>query len=193
MSSIQAVVSEIKRVLDCDADPINIEQALINTGVPKDQLLSGIRIPGVWDPFEAGCRAILGQQISVKAAINLTTQLSKELNEPEQGNTLFPSPKAVAESPLAFLKIPQKRRECLRAFAQFNVSNSNPNQLDDWLSIKGIGPWTVAYAKMRGQSNPDIWLDTDLIIKKQIQRYSLNSAAAAAWRSYLTFQLWSMA
>lgn len=199
--SIQTVVFEIKRVLDCDADPVSIEQALINTGVPKESLVSGIRIPGVWDAFEAGCRAILGQQISVKAAINLTTQLCQELGEPLDGQIdgsvqdriLFPTAKAVAESPLAFLKIPQKRRDCLRAFAQFNVLNPNASQLDDWLSIKGIGPWTVAYAKMRGQSNPDIWLNTDLIIKKQIQQFSLNPAAAAAWRSYLTFQLWSMA
>jgi AraC family transcriptional regulator of adaptative response / DNA-3-methyladenine glycosylase II len=64
--------------------------------------------------------------------------------------------------------------------------------IDDWLKIKGIGPWTVAYAKMRGLSSPDIWLSTDLIIKKQLAKTTIDAELARPWRSYLTFQLWSM-
>ncbi len=193
LSAIQNVVAEIRRILDCNTDPIIIDRSLKSTGVPVEKIRQGLRIPGVWDPFEAGCRAILGQQISVKAAINLVTLLCQELGEKWQDRIIFPTAEAIAASSLSFLKMPDKRRDCLRNFAEFNVRHPNPSQLEDWLSIKGIGPWTVAYAKMRGKSNPDIWLDSDLIIKKQIQRYSLDPSAAAAWRSYLTFQLWSMA
>ena len=155
-------------------------------------MVTGLRIPGVWDTFEAGCRAILGQQISVKAAIRLLSQLTKELGSTEGDKVYFPTPNAIANSDLSFLKIPHSRKQTLRLLAQHNV-NSSDTSVDDWLNIKGIGPWTVAYAKMRGQSSPDIWLNTDLIVKKQLEKLKIDPELARPWRSYLTFQLWSMA
>ena len=90
------------------------------------------------------------------------------------------------------MKIPQKRKETLQHLAIHCLSHSAQEDLSQWLSIKGIGPWTVAYAQMRGQSQPDVWLNTDLIIKQQQQQYQLDAQQVAPWRSYLTFQLWSM-
>ncbi|MEP4890953.1 MAG: AlkA N-terminal domain-containing protein [Aliiglaciecola sp.] len=190
LSYFQGVVLQIRRLLDLDCDPQVIDACLQATGLPQDVIASGIRIPGVWSVFEASCRAVLGQQISVKAAVNLVSQLAQELGGRYQQQRLFPTPEAVAESDLSFLKIPEKRRQCLRDLAQFYCQNG---VFDEMQSIKGIGPWTVAYAAMRGQSNPDIWLDSDLIIKKQIQNHLLVPDEAAPWRSYLTFQLWNMA
>ena len=92
-------------MFDINADTDTIKNQLIASGVPKDSILPGLRLPGVWDPFEAGCRAILGQQISVKAAIKLLTLLTKELGETHNGKQYFPTPKAVANSDLSFLKI----------------------------------------------------------------------------------------
>jgi AraC family transcriptional regulator of adaptative response / DNA-3-methyladenine glycosylase II len=157
-------------------------------------MVTGLRIPGVWDKFEAGCRAILGQQISVKAAIRLLSQLTKELGATVGDKVYFPSPEAIANSDLSFLEIPYSRKQTLRLLAQHNVhsSDSSDSLVDDWLSIKGIGPWTVAYAKMRGQSSPDIWLNTDLIVKKQLAKLTIDAELARPWRSYLTLQLWSM-
>ncbi|GAC16519.1 DNA-3-methyladenine glycosylase 2 family protein [Aliiglaciecola lipolytica] len=193
LNHFQGVVYQIRRLLDLDCDPQTINARLSATGLPVDTICAGIRIPGVWSAFEAACRAILGQQISVKAAVNLVSQLAHELGEVHQEYLLFPTPEAIADSDLSFLRIPEKRRQCLQDLAKFQVHNSELTDLNKWLSIKGIGPWTVAYATMRGQSHPDIWLDTDLIIKKQIQQHELQPNEAAPWRSYLTFQLWSMA
>lgn len=192
VSNIKLVTNQIRRMFDLDADPGIISKGLEAAGIAQDNLLSGIRIPGVWHPFEAGCRAILGQQISVKAAINLVTQLTHELGEKEEHKFFFPTAEQIAASDLEFLKIPKSRKATLKAFALFCVNTPESEQLDEWLTIKGIGPWTVAYAKLRGQSDPDIWLDTDLVIKKQLQHHQIRSQAATPWRSYLTFQLWSM-
>lgn len=185
-------LSNIERIFDLNADIQSIIGQLENSGLAKEHLLAGMRLPGVWNTFEAGCRAILGQQISVKAAINLLTLLTRELGEQKQGRFYFPQAKSIAESELSFLKIPQSRKQTLRAFAEYMQDNAAAD-LDEWLNIKGIGPWTVAYAKMRGLSCPDIWLNTDLVIKKQLAKYSVDSELARPWRSYLTFQLWSMA
>ncbi|WP_153810907.1 AlkA N-terminal domain-containing protein [Paraglaciecola arctica] len=191
IEKLMTVLSNIERIFDLNADTKSIRTQLLRCGVPADKMVTGLRIPGVWDTFEAGCRAILGQQISVKAAINLLSLLTKELGETEGDKCYFPSAKAITNSDLAFLKIPNSRKQTLLLFAQHIVSCSAPS-VDDWLNIKGIGPWTVAYAKMRGQSSPDIWLNTDLIIKKQLAKIKIDPELARPWRSYLTFQLWSM-
>lgn len=195
--NLRFVLRNIKRVLDLDTDYSVVKAGLLKTGLRVEQLTPGIRIPGVWCLFEAGCRAVLGQQVSVKAAVNKVAQLTDELGETisaeHQLTRLFPSAEAVAKSDLGFLKMPEARKRALLSLAQYIHEHPEDNNPDNWLDIKGIGPWTVAYAKMRGQSEPDIWLGTDLVIKKQIEQFSLNTDVAAPWRSYLTFQLWDHA
>jgi AraC family transcriptional regulator of adaptative response / DNA-3-methyladenine glycosylase II len=189
---LKGVVQNIRRILDVDADIPVIQSRLISSGISPKQLRQGLRLPGIWNTFEAGCRAILGQQISVSAAIKLVTQLVKALGERHQHGLYFPAPETVAASDLLFLKMPASRRNTLRSLAAFYTQAENHNP-DTWLHLKGIGPWTVAYAKMRGQSQPDIWLDRDLVVKKQLQKMAIDAHIAQPWRSYLSLQLWSMA
>lgn len=206
-SQLRAVVANIRRVLDLDANPELINQSLLHAGLERDQITSGLRLAGVWGTFEAGCRAILGQQISLSAAIKLATQLVETLGElnhqlPDTApnkmpNTqrFFPAPQAVANHSLEFLSMPDARRNALKALAQFCIDHPQCDNLDHWLDIKGIGPWTVQYAKMRGQSNPDVWLESDWVIKKSLAKrndsaQALTPNAAQPWRSYLTLQLW---
>jgi AraC family transcriptional regulator of adaptative response / DNA-3-methyladenine glycosylase II len=191
IEKLTTVLSNIERIFDLNADTKTIHSQLLRCGVPADKMLTGLRLPGVWDTFEAGCRAILGQQISVKAAISLLSLLTKELGETQGDKCYFPTAKAITNSDLGFLKIPNSRKQTLLLFAQ-HMLNCADASIDDWLKIKGIGPWTVAYAKMRGLSSPDIWLSTDLIIKKQLAKTTIDAELARPWRSYLTFQLWSM-
>ena len=189
-SELYWVVNNIRRVLDLDLDIQQVESALSAAGITPLQLCSGIRIPGIWNTFEAGCRAILGQQISVKAAIKLLNTLVKKLDHRQNSELYFPTPAQVSQSDLAFLGMPQKRRQTLIDFAHMMRTPQEPEQ---WLSIKGIGPWTVDYGQLRGQSQPDICLDKDLVIKQQLEQYPITPQAAQPWRSYLTFQLWSLA
>lgn len=193
VTGLRKVLTNIRRILDLDADPTLIEQSLKDAGLPDNLICHGLRLPGVWDPFESGCRAILGQQISVKAAINLLSGLVKHLGKPVAHGMGFPSASDVANSDLAFLGMPARRKACLRAFAEYVAKQNSVDELEGWLSVKGIGPWTVKYSRMRGLSHPDIWLDTDLVVKKQLQHHKVNADSAAPWRSYLTFQLWRLA
>lgn len=218
--NILPVVKNIRRILDLDTDVTLIEQQLAQVGDFK--LLKGLRLPGIWDPFEAGIRAILGQQISVEAARKLVVQVTETYGEPYVGvvdgvdaaqqHHLFPGPQILAKVDFSGLKIPQSRKNTLMAFSQYCVEHPHYDNLDDWLDIKGIGPWTVNYAKMRGLSDTDIWLASDLGVKKaliQLQdkgdeesdtksdiknntKSDFNSDAAKPWRSYLTFQCWNL-
>ncbi|WP_105214311.1 DNA-3-methyladenine glycosylase 2 family protein [Pseudoalteromonas sp. T1lg22] len=184
---LQGVVANIRRVLDLDADTQVINGQLQSAVGEQFALTPGLRLPGMWDPFEAGIRAVLGQQVSVGAARTLTTTLVKELGE--QGR-YFPTAKQMAASELAFFKMPERRREALRDLSAY-VAEHGSADLDAWLAIKGIGPWTVNYAKMRGSSDPDIYLGGDLGVQKALAGFSgIDIERAAPFRTYLTFQLW---
>ncbi|MFT4926517.1 MAG: AraC family transcriptional regulator of adaptative response / DNA-3-methyladenine glycosylase II [Phenylobacterium sp.] len=211
--NILPVVKNIRRMLDLDADVSVIEQQLSQVdGLSSSKLLSGLRLPGIWDPFEAGIRAILGQQISVEAARKLVCQVVECYGESyaQKGDNnnsehfLFPGPSILSKVDFAILKIPQSRKNTLMAFSRYCEEHPHYDNLDDWLTIKGIGPWTVNYAKMRGQSDTDIWLSSDLGVKKALDllaaddadegdgQVDFNSDAAKPWRSYLTFQCWNL-
>ncbi len=205
------VVRHIRRLLDLDADMQQIDQQLAQRF--GERLKAGLRIPGVWSVWEAGIRAILGQQVSVAGArsqLNRLLQLGSEVRAPDinlpapakaassttQTPTSlswrqFPTPAQLAADPLDVIKVPQARRATIQALAALQ-SAAPTTQPDQWLAIKGIGPWTVAYSKMRGLSEPDIWLGGDLGIQKALarQQSGLNEDSLKPWRSYATLQLW---
>lgn len=186
---VHAVITALKGVLDTDADPLMIRQSLMASGYPATDLCEGLRLPTTWNVFESGCRAILGQQVSVKAAVAQLNKVVEALGEQHESGVYFPSPEVIAASDLSFLRMPSRRKEALKTFAGLFVNGATPSH-DDILDIKGIGGWTLDYLKMRGERNPDVYLAGDLIVKKMAQAYSLVPEAAAPWRSYLTLQLW---
>ncbi|WP_136067442.1 AlkA N-terminal domain-containing protein [Modicisalibacter radicis] len=192
LAALKAVVGNIRRVLDLDADTAAIEAHLAQAppGLP---LVEGLRLPGLWSQFEAGIKAILGQQVSVTAARKLAQVLVDTLGESDAaGYRRFPEPAAIAASDLAFLGMPGARRETLRRLAEWHLAHGHDEDARAWLTLKGIGPWTVDYARMRGASHPDIWLGGDLGVKKALGELGgADPAAASPWRSYLTFQLWN--
>ncbi|WP_028767197.1 DNA-3-methyladenine glycosylase 2 family protein [Shewanella fidelis] len=204
------IINEIRRVLDLNANIAQIDKALLELNPISSLMREGLRLPGVWSAFEAGCRAVLGQQVSIVQASKLLNQLvlayGEERTIGDRRVKLFPTPEVIASAELSELKMPNARKKALNALAQF-VSENPDADLSDWLSIKGIGPWTVAYAKMRGQSDPDVLLCGDLVVKKRIlalyAEQGLNNEnytditdslakQIAPWGSYLTFQLWNL-
>ena len=203
LSLTYRIIENIKALLDLNADPILIKQSLLEAGFAESDLTEGLRLPSAWDVFESGCRAIVGQQVSVKAAIGQVTLLVKHLGQIDEDvkKTLtgfgsetdehycFPSPELVASSELDFLRMPNARKDALRQFASLFIGSSEPSH-NAILDIKGVGPWTLNYLQMRGMRDPDIYLEGDLIVRKMAEQYPINPEKAAPWRSYLTLQLW---
>lgn len=187
------VSQKIRQVFDLNANVALIEGQLKNAGFPQHNIISGLRLPGCWSAFEAGVRAILGQQVSVKAAINMLNTLVDELGDSkDEDEKWFPTPQQLAKSDLSFLKMPAARKASLIALAEYCANNPEAD-IASWIDIKGIGPWTIEYAQMRGEENPDIWLDSDLGIKKALDIFpNIDADKAKPWRSYLTMQMWGM-
>jgi AraC family transcriptional regulator, regulatory protein of adaptative response / DNA-3-methyladenine glycosylase II len=68
------------------------------------------------------------------------------------------------------------------------------------LAIPGVGPWTVAYVELRALGDPDVFLATDLGVRRALERRGLpgdpRSATTVAepwrpWRSYALLHLWT--
>ncbi|HVL01657.1 MAG TPA: Ada metal-binding domain-containing protein [Dongiaceae bacterium] len=204
LQHLAGAVQTIRRVLDLDADIALIESSIAavfsvsqlsnkgpsNSGLPN----SGLRLPGIWDPFEAGVRAILGQQVSVAAARNLVQQVVQAFH-PGDVDSLhyFPQPEQLAQSDLDFLRMPGARKATLRAFAERAALQRIGDDPAALQGIKGVGPWTIDYIRMRGLSDPDVFLAKDLGVMKALAQceHRIDPDAAAPWRSYLTFHLWN--
>ncbi|WOT06377.1 Ada metal-binding domain-containing protein [Shewanella youngdeokensis] len=208
------IINNIKRVLDLNANMQAVEQVLLSLAPLQNHIITGLRLPGTWSTFEAGCRAVLGQQVSIVQATKLLNQLVLAYGEPRtiagKRVLLFPHPTVVAQASLSELKMPGARKLALNALGAFVANNPNAD-LAKWLSIKGIGPWTVSYAQMRGARQPDVLLCGDLVVKKRVIKLYQNTDASKAelaidysaltkeiadtvspWGSYLTFQLWNL-
>ncbi len=193
---LEPVCANIRRILDLDADSQAIDRCVQNVLGNDFPFLPGTRLPGIWNVFEAGIRAILGQQISVKAAHTYCEMIADTLGESMEkvkpGYKLFPTPKAIAENALSFMRMPQAKKDTLRRFASYMADHSKDQHPESWINLKGIGPWTVQYAQMRGESHSDIYMDGDLGVRKMQDHLpeGFSPDAASPWRSYLTLQFW---
>ena len=197
-ANLNPIVQRVRAMFDVDAPVDRIDQQLGSALGDSFTYLPGLRIPGIWHGFEAGVRAILGQQVSVKQAKNMVTLLVEALGEKLQldgqpGRRLFPEAALVRNHSLDFLRMPQARKNALRSLAEHYQTADDPDQTDAWLGLKGIGPWTVNYVKIRSGKDPDVWLAGDSGINNALRQLDSppDLEKTKPWRSYLTFQLWN--
>jgi AraC family transcriptional regulator of adaptative response / DNA-3-methyladenine glycosylase II len=189
------VVTRINRVLDLAADAPGIAAHLrrdprLAGRIPR----SGVRVPGAWDAFEAGVRALLGQQISVAAARTLLARLIEqcgtklernvagafESGEPQAAPPLthvFPTPQQVADADLSQFGVPRTRARprSRRSRARSRTATLDlvtPRPLDEHVAaltaLPGIGDWTAHYLAMRALGEPDAFPAGDLGVRQAL-------------------------
>jgi AraC family transcriptional regulator of adaptative response / DNA-3-methyladenine glycosylase II len=214
--ALLAAVARATRVFDLHTDAAEVAAQLRASEPLFARLLRGrsLRVPGAWDPFELGVRALLGQQVTVAGARTVATRLvhacGQKLPTPEGALThLFPTPEAVAGAPLETLGMPGARARALRGFARAVADGALDLQalggLDDAVAaltaLPGIGDWTAQYIAMRALGEPDAFPAGDLAVRKAIARggarLSERQAVAHAerwrpFRAYATFALWTL-
>jgi AraC family transcriptional regulator of adaptative response / DNA-3-methyladenine glycosylase II len=68
------------------------------------------------------------------------------------------------------------------------------------VELRGIGPWTAGYVRMRGLGDPDVFLHGDLGVRMALEAGGRRATPAAAarearewspWRSYANHALWA--
>ncbi|MFL1381424.1 MULTISPECIES: AlkA N-terminal domain-containing protein [unclassified Nocardiopsis] len=205
---LTGAVRRCRRLLDLDADPQAVAEAFAEDPLlgPLSARFPGLRAPGHPDPAELAVRAVLGQQVSVAAARTLAGRLVREYGEPlppelrAGGLThLFPDPAALAAAAPDELPLTRARAATLTglaaALAAGEVDLGQGCDRDDTerrlQELRGIGPWTAAYVRMRGLGDPDVFLGTDLGVRKALPADTPDDKAWSPWRSYATHLLWA--
>ncbi|MGV9823647.1 DNA-3-methyladenine glycosylase 2 family protein [Nocardia xishanensis] len=191
---------------DAGSAPATVGAGTWRTGADRVVFTPGIRVPGCLDGPELLLRTMIGQQISVSAAATHTARLVEALGEPVEGPLprLFPTPDVIAERGAEVLTGPARRvRSIIGAAAalaagdlQLHAGRTAADLRRDLLALDGVGPWTADYVTMRLLADPDILLDTDLVVRQGADLLGIDlsdTARWAPWRSYLSMHLWKTA
>jgi AraC family transcriptional regulator of adaptative response / DNA-3-methyladenine glycosylase II len=211
------IVRGARRLFDLDADPATIAARLGESPALRRAVARrpGLRVPGAWDPFETAVRAILGQQVSVRAATTLCARLVEAYGEPVSSARahglarLFPSPARLAREPLDAVRMPLQRKQAIRALAsevaEGRLDLKDGAGLDALVArlraLPGFGEWTAQVVAMRACSEPDAFPAGDLGVRRALERLGRPASPAAAlrlaeawrpWRAYACMHLWTM-
>ncbi|MEV0433997.1 Ada metal-binding domain-containing protein [Nocardia sp. NPDC050413] len=189
-----------------DGHDVRAESAGGRVGGHTTLFTPGIRVPGCLDGPELLLRTMIGQQISVRAAATHTARLVEALGERIDGPVplLFPTPAAIAEHGAEVLTGPARRIAAIvsaaRAIADGELVLHSGRTADDLrrdlLALDGVGRWTADYVIMRSLADPDILLDTDLVVRQGAALADIDLTDTerwAPWRSYLSMHLWKTA
>ena len=204
---IPQVLARVRSLCDLDCDPETIHQALGELANPA----TGLRVPGAWDGFEIAVRAVMGQVVTVKAALTLVGRIAElaqcklETPYPElyQRFPLAQEFLQISDASFAAYKIQPRKVAMLREIATLitqgklvlDTSADYAKTYQQLLALKGIGPWTASYIVMRSLRWPDAFLADDYWIKKLLKVTSAKQAETLAqvwkpWRSYAVIYLW---
>ncbi len=214
-----SIVQRARGMFDLDAPIDDVTGVLSRDSRLRGWLKSnpGIRVPGSWDGFELTVRAILGQQVSVKAATTFAGRIAERYGEqigvPVEGLTnvpdrLFPEPQTLVRARLESLGIIRSRAQTIRNVARAAVDGSLrfdlSQDVDEYraalLAIRGIGDWTAEYVAMRALKNPDAFPASDLGLLRafdtpdgeRLRPAALLTRAGAwrPWRAYAALLIW---
>jgi AraC family transcriptional regulator of adaptative response / DNA-3-methyladenine glycosylase II len=217
MPVLPALLARVRALFDLDARP-----DLIAKHLRKDARLAtavkanpGLRVPGAFSGFEMGLRAILGQQVTVKAATTIACRFVQAFGDPivtpfAELNRLTPAPERIAEASvddIARHGIIAARAKSIIALAAAETSGElsldggaqrNPDEAIARLArLPGIGPWTAHYIAMRALRWPDAFPKEDIAVRNSLGGVSVREAELLSqpwrpWRSYAVMHVWAM-
>ncbi len=217
---IIGIAQRLRRLFDLDLDPAEVaaqlgQDPVIGADVER---LPGLRLPGAWDGFELGVRAILGQQVTVKGATTLAGRLVARWGEPLTLNGrptacgglghVFPEAARLADADLTGIGLPRARAATISALAaavasgelSFDGALPPDEARARLLALPGIGAWTADYIAMRALGDPDAFPAGDLGLRKAsaarggpIDAKGLVELSQAwrPWRAYAALLLWT--
>ena len=195
-------LARVVRLFDLGVDSRVIDRALKKAAVLGASVAGapGLRVPGAWDGFESAVRAVLGQQVSVARG----TELANRMIEAYGGGD-FPAPTQLVHQEIAELGMPGNRGRAISTLSQWVAQQAwallegedTEAFVEQIASIKGIGPWTQNYMRLRIVKNVDAFPHNDWVVLKQLQTTPAQALTLSAswrpWRAYALMHIWRMA
>ncbi len=214
-SVLPALLNRVRDLFDLNARP-----DVISKHLRRDKLLApmikatpGLRVPGAFNGFELGLRAILGQQVTVKSATTIACRFAEAFGEPfatpfPELDRLTPNPARIARASvddIAKMGVIRARTKSIIALAQAHTSGElslddgvhhNPDETIARLAeLPGIGQWTAHYIAMRALRWPDAFPKEDIAVRNNLGGVTAKQAeemsqAWRPWRSYAVLHIW---
>jgi AraC family transcriptional regulator, regulatory protein of adaptative response / DNA-3-methyladenine glycosylase II len=214
---LPALLSRVRALFDLDARPDVIARRLARDArlAAAVKASPGLRVPGAFNGFEMGLRAIVGQQVTVKAATTVAGRLVEAFGEsiatPLPGlHRLAPTPGRIARAGVGDIArhgIVAARARGIIALAQAQASGElcldggvhhDPEaSIQRLAELPGVGPWTAHYIAMRALRWPDAFPKEDVAVRHRLggvtaKEADVLSQAWRPWRSYAVMHLWRM-
>jgi AraC family transcriptional regulator of adaptative response / DNA-3-methyladenine glycosylase II len=206
-------VERVRRIFDLSADPIQIASHLSSD--PKLRALiklrPGLRVPGVWDGFEAAALAVLGQKLTKSGPRRLVARFVRMFGTPVDSpirglQYLFPRPDVLAHADLSKAGISHDCANTMRKLTSStigrNLSFATSRTLEQVVSklgaIGGINESMANYIAMRAFGEPDAFPSNEFESRRCLSglRPNLSCAEALAeaerwrpWRAYAAMHL----
>jgi AraC family transcriptional regulator, regulatory protein of adaptative response / DNA-3-methyladenine glycosylase II len=208
VGAIPAVLARVRRAFDLACHPQEVAAALGELARGRE----GMRLPGAFDGFEMAVRAILGQQITVKAARTLAGRFVRAFGEPAATpwpalSHAFPGAASIARrdpADLAAVGITGQRARSIVALAsalaggglRLEPDAEVPATVARLRQLPGIGEWTAQYVAMRALGWPDAYPAGDVGVMRALGTTTARATAEALerwrpWRAYAVIHLWS--
>jgi len=211
---LYSIVEKVRLLFDLKADSEEIERFFKKDAVLKGIVKknSGMRVTGCWDGLEVTVRAILGQQVTVRAATTLAGRISERFGENYNGSSanltrIFPKAETLAGADLNGMGIVGQRIAAINAVAAkiakgeivFDGALETKEFVRRVCEIKGIGDWTANYIALRVLNDPDAFPYSDLILRRAVTNNGETLTPKALlkmaevwrpWRAYAVILLW---
>lgn len=214
MSVFRDIYYRVRKMFDLDTEFDKVKLSLA-----KDEYLKKImadkhvpRLPVAFNPYEFIIRAILGQQITVKAATTLAARIVERVGvksgiDIEGLEYVFPKLQELIDIDLNGLGITKTRMKTIesvndalsKGVYSLSVNQSHAKFYKEFTSVKGIGDWTANYVAMRALGMVDAFPAGDLwvinALKKEygdmkIKDIKKLSEKWRPYRAYVTLYLW---
>ena len=199
-----ALLSRVVRLFDVRVDGDLIDRTLLGAShrYLKQSVAQapGLRVPGAWDGFETAVRAVLGQQVSVARGTELANRMVEAYGEGD-----FPAPDQLRHQEIAELGMPGNRGRAISTLAEW-VDVDGHTLLEGQAcesfvqglgAIKGIGPWTQNYMRLRVVKDVDAFPHNDWVVLKQLKTTPTQALKLAdcwrPWRAYALMHIWRLA
>jgi AraC family transcriptional regulator of adaptative response / DNA-3-methyladenine glycosylase II len=174
-------VERVRRIFDLNADPIQIASHLSSDPKLREMVRSrpGLRVPGVWDGFEAAVLAVLGQGLSSSGQSRLVARLVKAFGTPVATSIrglafLFPSPEVLAKADLSKVGIDSHCAITIRRLTSPGVRGrlrvSTFKTLEEAVShvreLCCVDECTANYIALRAFGEPDAFPWKDPVLRR---------------------------